>query len=146
MEEDLLKALDRLDREPGNHEILVVDDHADDRALLRRMIESQEGLEVVEAAGGQEAIELVKEIHPHIIILDLMMPEVDGFAVLEAVKSDAVTRSIPVIVVTAKELTPEDHQRLNHRAEVLVNKGVLEQEELLEDVAAALQKLGCKNR
>jgi CheY-like chemotaxis protein len=145
MEEDLLSALDRLNREPGSHEILVVDDHAGDRALLRRIIESQDGLDVIEAAGGREAIELVKELHPHIIILDLMMPEVDGFAVLEAVKSDEVTRSIPVIVVTAKELTPEDRQRLNHRAEVLVNKGILEQEELLEDVAVALQKLGRKN-
>jgi signal transduction histidine kinase/DNA-binding response OmpR family regulator/HAMP domain-containing protein/putative methionine-R-sulfoxide reductase with GAF domain len=142
MEEDLLAALDRLNREPGNHEILVVDDQADDRALLRRIIESQEHFEVIEAAGGSEAIELVKDLHPHIIILDLMMPEVDGFAVLEAVKSNEVTRSIPVIAVTAKDLTPEDRQRLNHRVEALVKKGVLEQDELLEDVAAALHKLG----
>jgi CheY-like chemotaxis protein len=142
MEEDLLTALDRLNREPGNHEILVVDDQADDRALLRRMIESQDQFEVIEAAGGSEAIELVKDLHPHIIILDLMMPDVDGFAVLEAVKSDAVTRSIPVIAVTAKDLTPEDRQRLNHRVEALVKKGVLEQDELLEDVAAALRKVG----
>jgi CheY-like chemotaxis protein len=119
-----------------------VDDQADDRALLRRMIESQDQFEVIEAAGGSEAIELVKDLHPHIIILDLMMPDVDGFAVLEAVKSDAVTRSIPVIAVTAKDLTPEDRQRLNHRVEALVKKGVLEQDELLEDVAAALRKVG----
>jgi CheY-like chemotaxis protein len=142
MEEELLTALDRLNRAPGNHEILVVDDNADDRALLRRMIESQDSYEVVEAAGGKEAIALVKDLHPHIIILDLMMPEVDGFAVLEAVKSDEVTRSIPVIVVTAKNLTQEDRQRLNHRVEALVEKGVLNQEELLEDMAAALRKLG----
>ncbi len=141
IEEDLLTALDRLNRESGDHEILVVDDHADDRALLRRMIEDRERYEVVEAAGGAEAIALVKDRHPHIIILDLMMPDVDGFAVLEAVKSDEVTRSIPVIVVTAKDLTQEDRQRLSHRVEALVEKGVLDQEELLEDVAAALRKL-----
>jgi CheY-like chemotaxis protein len=141
MEEDLVAALDRLDRAPGPHEILIVDDHAGDRELLRRIVESQEGYRVIEAAGGREAITLVKDLHPHIIILDLMMPDVDGFAVLESVKADEATRSIPIIVVTAKDLTEMDRQRLNHRAEALVQKGVLRQEELLEDVAAALRKL-----
>jgi len=92
-------------------------------------------------ASGQEAISLVRQVRPHIIVLDLLMPEVDGFAVLEAVKADESTRSIPIIVVTAKDLTAEDRQMLNHRTEALIQKGVLEQEELLEDVIAALQRL-----
>ncbi len=141
MEEDLVTALDRLDGDSGSHKVLVVDDHASDRHLLRRMIESQDGYEVVEAAGGEEAIALIEEVRPHIIILDLMMPKVDGFAVLEAIKAKEATRSIPVVVVTAKELSEEEHQLLNHRVETLVHKGVLDQEELLEDVAAALRKL-----
>ncbi len=142
MEQDLIAALNRLDREEGRHRILVVDDQVEDRNLLRRMIESQEGYEVIEAAGGQQAIALVKEVRPHIIVLDLMMPEVDGFAVLEAVKADETTRTIPIIVVTAKELTKEERRLLNHRIEVLIQKGVLRREELLEDVSAALSKLG----
>jgi signal transduction histidine kinase/CheY-like chemotaxis protein/HAMP domain-containing protein/putative methionine-R-sulfoxide reductase with GAF domain len=141
VEEDLVAALDRLDREPGTQRVLVVDDHAEDRELLRRMIESRGGYEVIGAAGGREAIALVKDRRPHIIILDLMMPEVDGFAVLESVRSDETTRSIPIIVVTAKDLTRKDCQRLNHRVEALVQKGVLNQRELLEDMAAALRKL-----
>jgi PAS domain S-box-containing protein len=141
IEQDLLMALDRLDREAGRHRVLVVDDQPEDRELLRRMIESQEGYEVIAAASGQEAISIVRQIRPHIIILDLLMPEVDGFAVLEAVKADESTRSIPIIVVTAKDLTAEDRQLLNHRTEALIQKGVLEQEELLEDVIAALQRL-----
>ena len=141
MEEDLVTALDRLDSDPGSHKVLVVDDHEPDRHLLRRMIESRDNYEVLEAAGGEEAIALIKGVRPHIVILDLMLPEVDGFAVLEAIKSDEETRSIPVVVVTAKELSPEEHQRLNHRVETLVHKGVLNQEELLEDVAVALRKL-----
>jgi signal transduction histidine kinase/CheY-like chemotaxis protein len=141
MEEDLVAALDRLAQAPGPHQVLVVDDHAGDRELLRRMIESHGGYEVVEAAGGREAISLVKDLRPRIIILDLMMPDVDGFAVLESAKSDETTRSIPIIVVTAKNLTQKDHQRLNHRVDSLVQKGVLKQEELLEDMAAALRRL-----
>lgn len=142
LEQDLLAALDRLDREAGRHRVLVVDDQKEDRELLRRIIESQEGYEVIEASGGEEAIVLVKRTHPHIIVLDLLMPEVDGFAVLEAVKSDPTTRSIPIIVVTAKDLTEEDHQLLNHRIAALIRKGLLDQEELLQDVVAALKKVG----
>ncbi|HEC33386.1 MAG TPA: response regulator [Chloroflexi bacterium] len=146
LEQDLLAALDRLDREEGCHRVLVVDDQEEDRSLLRRMIESQEGYKVVEAASGREAIALVQRLRPHIIVLDLLMPDVDGFAVLEAVKADEVTRSIPIIIVTAKELTEEDHQLLNHRIAALIQKGVLEQEELLEDVVAALRKLERKTQ
>ncbi len=141
LEQDLLAALDRLDREEGRHRVLVVDDQPDDRNLLRRMIETQEGYEVMEAASGQEAILLVHQRRPHIIVLDLLMPEMDGFAVLEALKADENTRSIPIIVVTAKELTERDRQILNNRIEALIQKGVLQREELLEDVAAALRKM-----
>ncbi|RME34042.1 MAG: response regulator, partial [Thermoflexia bacterium] len=142
LEQDLLTALDRLDREAGLHRVLIVDDQPEDRNLLRRMIESQEGYEVIEAASGQEAVLLVHQRRPHIIVLDLLMPEMDGFAVLEALKADESTRSIPIIVVTAKELTEKDRRALNHRIEALIQKGVLRREELLEDVAAALRKLG----
>ncbi|MGD2148603.1 MAG: response regulator, partial [Anaerolineae bacterium] len=141
MEEDLVATLDRLGRTAGTHHVLVVDDHPGDRSLLRRIIESGGRYRVIEAAGGREAIDLVKKHHPSIIILDLMMPEVDGFAVLEYVKSDAATRSIPVVVVTAKNLTETDRQRLSHRVEGLILKGVLKQEELLEEMATALHRI-----
>ncbi|MGQ9710549.1 MAG: GAF domain-containing protein [Anaerolineae bacterium] len=141
LEQDLLAALDRLDREEGRHRVLVVDDKPDDLHLLRRMIEAQGGYEVIEASSGQEAVLLVHQRRPHIVILDLMMPEMDGFAVLEALKADESTRAIPIIVVTAKELTEQDRHLLNHRIEALIQKGVLRSEELLEDVAAALRKM-----
>jgi CheY-like chemotaxis protein len=141
LEEDLVAALERLDRKAGHHLVLVVDDQEENRSLLRRMIESQEGYEVVEATGGQEAITLVRQIQPHVIILDLMMPDVDGFAVLEAMKSDKATRSIPIIVVTAKDLTQAERDVLNMGVEALLQKGLFEQQELLADVAAALERI-----
>ncbi|MFQ6099769.1 MAG: GAF domain-containing protein [Anaerolineae bacterium] len=140
LEEDLVAALDHLDREAGRHLVLVVDDQPEDRNLLRRMIEACEGYEVMEAAGGQEAITLIRQTQPHIIILDLIMPEVDGFAVLEAVKADETTRSIPIVVVTAKDLSQEERDFLTSRVEALLQKGLFEQGELLVDVAAALKR------
>ena len=141
LEDELVAALERLDRKAGRHVVLIVDDQEENRKLLRRMVERQEGYEVVEAAGGQEAITLVREIKPQVIILDLMMPDVDGFAVLEAVKSDHTTRSIPIVVVTAKDLTQEERDILNMGVEALLQKGLFEQQELLADVAAALERL-----
>jgi signal transduction histidine kinase/DNA-binding response OmpR family regulator len=141
LEQDLLAALERLDRQAGHHRVLVVDDQAEDRSLLRRMIEACEGYEVVEAAGGQEAIDLIRQVCPHVIILDLMMPKVDGFAVLETVKADETTRSIPIIVVTAKDLSQEERDTLDSRVETWLQKGLHDQQELLADVAAALKRL-----
>ncbi|MEA3339583.1 MAG: response regulator, partial [Chloroflexota bacterium] len=141
LEHDLLAALNRLDREDGQHLVLVVDDQPDDRKLLRRMIETQEGYRVMDASGGQEAIAAIQRTPPDIIILDLMMPNVDGFAVLEAVKTDKDTRSIPIVVVTAKELTKEEREILNSGVEALLQKGLFKQQELLADVAEALGRL-----
>jgi len=95
----------------------------------------------VEAAGGREAITLVRQVQPHVIILDLLMPEVDGFAVMEAVKADETTRSIPIIVVTAKDLSQEERDTLNSRVEALLQKGLCQQQELLAEVATALERM-----
>ena len=141
LEDDLLSALERLDRDQDRHRVLVVDDQAESRSLLRRMIESRPGYEVLEASGGLEAIRLVREEQPHIIVLDLMMPDIDGFAVLESVKADEATRSIPIIVVTAKDLTQEERDMLNRGVEALLQKGLYEQQELLADVVAALERI-----
>jgi signal transduction histidine kinase/DNA-binding response OmpR family regulator/putative methionine-R-sulfoxide reductase with GAF domain len=139
-EQELLNALDRLTQDAGPNQVLVVDDHADDRKLLRRILE-EAGYIVDEAAGGTEAIVKIHEEPPDLVVLDLMMPEVDGFAVLENLKSSEVTRQIPVVVVTAKELKAEERQALYMRAEALLQKGIFNQEQLLQDIAAALGRL-----
>ena len=84
---------------------------------------------------------MVRRRPPDVIILDLMMPDVDGFGVLEALKREPETRAIPVIVVTAKQLTEDDRKRLNGQVEVLLSKGLFTERELLEDVKVALQKV-----
>ena len=140
MEEDLVAALERLGRQSDGRTVLIVDDDQEDRQLLRRMIESEDDYQVIEAAGGQQAMALIADLRPQVVILDLLMPEVDGFAVLESIKSDETTRSIPVVVVTEKELTEDDRRRLGHRVEALIHKGGLEQKDLLDQVSVALRK------
>jgi CheY-like chemotaxis protein len=143
MEDELLAALSRLGQreEEAEVEVLVIDDQADDILLIRRMLEAQHRYRVTEAGGGQAGIDLVHQRKPHIIILDLMMPGVDGFAVLEALKRQPDTRDIPVLVITAKELREEEQQRLNGHVEVLLRKGLFSKQELLDDLGNALSRI-----
>jgi CheY-like chemotaxis protein/anti-sigma regulatory factor (Ser/Thr protein kinase) len=142
MESELLAALARLDHVKGERmEVLVIDDRADDILLIRRVLEAQGDYRVIEASGGRSGIDLVRRRRPDVIILDLMMPDLDGFGVLEALKREPETRTIPVIVVTAKELSEEERRRLNGQVEVLLRKGLFTERELLEDVREVLKRV-----
>jgi signal transduction histidine kinase/CheY-like chemotaxis protein len=113
--------------------VLLVEDHSDLRAMMRHMLE-QEGWAVAEAENGRVALDRVTENRPELIVLDLMMPEMDGFSFLEALREHVAWRSIPVVVVTAKDLTTEDHQRLNGYVRYIVQKGSQTREDLLREV------------
>lgn len=86
--------------------IMVVDDDNDTRSMIKAILVNN-GYEVVECAGGQEAIDKLKTAAPALVILDLMMPEVSGYDVLVSMKQKPETQNIPVIVLTAKG-DPED--------------------------------------
>ncbi|MFH0341199.1 MAG: response regulator [Chromatiales bacterium] len=113
--------------------VLVVEDQADLRALMRRMLE-QQGWVVAEAENGRVALDRVAENRPELIVLDLMMPEMDGFSFLEALRQHEGWRAIPIVVVTAKDLTAEDHQRLNGYVKYIIHKGIRRREELLQEI------------
>jgi len=83
--------------------VLVVDDEPD-VLLLCRLNLQQRGHELLEASEGGRALELARERHPDVIVLDLMMPGINGYDVLEALQGDDVTSGIPVLVLTAKSL------------------------------------------
>ena len=122
VEEGLLAALSKvaIDRFPR---IAIVDDNPDVRRLIRRILQSQGDYTLFEATNGREAVELAQKEHPNLMILDLMMPEMDGFSVLEQLQSNPDTADIPVIVVTAKELTPAEKERLQGHIQKLDAKG-----------------------
>jgi len=119
--------------------VAVVDDSPEARRLIRRILQSQGDFEIFEAVDGREAIELVNREHPDIIILDLMMPEVDGFAVLETLRSQPETANIPVIVATAKELTVHEKSRLQGQIQALMQKGDFLTDEFLDEVRSLIR-------
>ncbi|MBI3734115.1 MAG: response regulator [Chloroflexi bacterium] len=138
----LTKPVDRdrlaavLDRYRHNHispRVLVVEDDASARQLMRHILE-REGWEVVEAENGRAALAKTEEQRPDLILLDLLMPEMDGFELAEALRGHEQWRDIPIVVVTAKDLTAEDRVRLNDYIERIFQKGAYTREELLGEV------------
>jgi CheY-like chemotaxis protein len=113
--------------------VLVVDDDADFRDLARRTLE-REGYTVVEAENGRAALDRLRDAMPSVILLDLMMPEMDGFDFVAAVRENAAWRALPIVVITAKDLTPDDHERLNGYVARVLQKGALSRDTLLGEV------------
>jgi CheY-like chemotaxis protein len=137
--EYLTKPIDRerlaavLKKQLRDHEtgpILLVDDDAQTRQLLRRAVENG-GWTVGEAENGRVALERVAEARPRLILLDLMMPGMDGFEFLAALRKHREWRAIPVVVITAKDLTAEDRLQLNGYVQQILQKEAYSRDELL---------------
>jgi CheY-like chemotaxis protein len=132
-QQQLTSVLRRYRRDTTSATVLVVEDDATTRNILRRMLE-KEGWQVDEAANGRLGLEYLQEHWPALILLDLMMPEVDGFRFVDELRCNEKWRAIPVVVVTAKDLTAEDRGRLNGGIEKILQKGAYSREDLLNDV------------
>jgi len=137
-QEGLLSALTQVapERFP---KIVIVEDTPEARRLIRRILQSQGNFTILEATNGRAGLELIQQELPDLIILDLMMPEIDGFAVLEALRSKPETAAIPVIVATAKELTPDEKNRLSGQIQALMQKGDFLNDEFLEEVKSLIK-------
>jgi PAS domain S-box-containing protein len=117
----LLQTLEKCIPNGAPRHVLIVEDDIPTRRLMRRTLQ-QASYHVTEAENGRVGCERLKAAMPDAIVLDLMMPEMDGFEFIAKVRSDARCREIPVIVVTAKALTPEDRNRLNGKVQHLIQK------------------------
>ncbi len=115
------------------HRILIIEDDEAMRALLARRLEKDKWT-VVEAANGRTALEQIQKMPPDLILLDLMMPEMDGFQFLEELRKRADWRSIPIIVLTAKDLSSQDHQRLTGSVQKILQKGAYSRDDLFNQV------------
>lgn len=114
--------------------ILAIDDSQDVLETIDYYLGTIGGYRVVQASGGHEGLEQVHAVQPDLIILDLMMPEIDGFAVLKSLDKNPQTRSIPVVVLTAKDLTTAERTYLSGRVQYLQHKGATSSEELLRHI------------
>ncbi len=113
--------------------VLLIEDDETSRGMMCSMLQ-REGWRVIEAGNGREGLERVREATPDVILLDLMMPEMDGFAFIVELRRNEDWRNIPIVVITAKELTAEDRRRLNGSVEKVLLKGAYDREELLAKV------------
>ncbi|MBN8656665.1 MAG: pyridoxal-phosphate dependent enzyme [Anaerolineae bacterium] len=137
-EEGLLSALNQVapERFP---KVAIVEDTLEARRLIRRILQSQGNFTILEAENGREGLDLIQRELPDLVILDLMMPEMDGFSVIESLRANPETATIPVIVATAKELTPDEKNRLSGHIQALLQKGDFLNDEFLDEVKALLK-------
>jgi signal transduction histidine kinase/DNA-binding response OmpR family regulator len=137
--EHLAKTLKKLCSSAGRR-VLVIDDDQFTRDDVKRCLE-REGWQVTEAENGLVALARLAESRPDIILLDLVMPEMDGFEFLAAMRERTEWHDIPVLVVTARDITDDDRCRLNGAVERVISKGAPSPDELMPEVARLLKAL-----
>jgi len=130
--EGLQAALENLDEKTTS--VLLIDDNPDDALLIRRLLEARKTYRVFHAQDGWEGLALARQKIPDLIVSDLMMPGIDGFGLVEELKLDPRTKDIPIVVVSAKDISPEERKRLNGHIEALYQKGSLSTRKFVDQV------------
>lgn len=129
----LMSVLQKYGSSQSSNSILIVEDDPNNREMLRRQLE-KDNWQVIAVENGREALEAIATHPPRLIISDLMMPEMDGFELVHELRQSDRWRSIPVIVLTAKELTETDRQKLYGHVEKIFQKGSYQRQALLAEV------------
>lgn len=125
----------------ADKKILIVDDDLGSLDMHTRIVQQQSpGYRVLQARDGYEALDLIRKTSPDLVLLDLMMPRLDGFGVLEAMRKHPPSRQIPVIILTAQTLTTQDMARLNRGMVSVLSKGLFTEKETLEHLEHILAR------
>lgn len=141
VQEDLINAIHRMDHDGNFHELLIIDDDAGDLRLTQKMIENGGNFHVTLAEGGKDALEVLNTLTPDVIILDLFMPGLNGFDLLEIFRSDPRLNRIPVIILTGADLNTEQQAQLAEFGKHIFAKGMLKEKDLLEYIEETLNKI-----
>lgn len=136
-QEGLQAALENLDEKTTT--VLLIDDNDDDALLIRRLLESRKAYRVHHARDGWEGLSQARQKLPDLIVTDLTMPGIDGFGLVEELKLDPRTRNIPIVVVSAKDITVEERKRLNGHIEAVYQKGSLTPRKFVEKVVHTIE-------
>jgi len=136
--EGLQSALENLDEKTTT--ILMIDDNEDDALLIRRLLESRKAYRLFLAKDGWEGLAQARQLRPDLIITDLMMPGIDGFGLVEELRLDPRTRAIPIVVVSAKDITPQERKRLNGHIEAVYQKGSLPPRKFVDQMIQVIEE------
>jgi CheY-like chemotaxis protein len=136
LKDGMVAALEQLDEQITT--IVIIEDNPHDSRLIRRLLQSYKRYRIFEAHTGLDGLDLVRQRRPDLVMLDLTMPEMDGFAVLEALKADERTRDIPVVIISAKSLTPDEWRYLRRHTRSIWQKGGFSARELASHVVEML--------
>ncbi len=137
-QDDLFAAINRLNRDGSIQNVLIIDDSAADTRLVQKMLDETGRFQVNSASSGEDGWNSILTARPDAIILDLFMPGLNGFDLLARLRADDVLRSIPVIILTGADLTPEQQQQLAEFGQHLLGKGHLSEADLLASLESSL--------
>jgi PAS domain S-box-containing protein len=142
LEDDLVNALDRLNADGSIRDVLVIDDNPDDLRLIGKILTDDGRYKAILAEGGRMGWDIISSGKPpHAVVLDLFMPEIDGFKILENMQASEKLRDIPVIVISGMELTLEQKNQLSEFGQRLLSKGAFNAKELLTSLQRSLERV-----
>ena len=119
-QEGLQAALENLDEKTTS--VLLIDDNEDAALLIHRLLEARKNYRIFVAKDGWDGLTQARQMLPDLIVTDLMMPGIDGFGLVEELRLDPRTQNIPIVVVSAKDITPAERERLNGHIQVIEEK------------------------
>ncbi|MBW8010605.1 MAG: pyridoxal-phosphate dependent enzyme [Chloroflexi bacterium] len=134
--EGLSAALAQLDEQVTT--IAIVDDNLQYSRMLRRLLQRRKKYRIFEAHNGPDGIDLIRQREPDLVMLDLTLPKMDGFSIIEALKRDEKTKDIPVMIISGKDLDSEQQEFLQSRAQSVWQKGNFSSDELVDYVIDVL--------
>jgi CheY-like chemotaxis protein/anti-sigma regulatory factor (Ser/Thr protein kinase) len=141
LQEELTNTVNHLNKDGQIHNILVIDDDPGDLRLVQKMLESNGKFQITLANGGRIGWEELIKNRPDAVILDLFMPDLDGFTLLGNMRSNQKFADLPVIVLTGADLTAEQHTQMAQLGQQMLTKGLLRERELLNTLDNALKKI-----
>lgn len=136
--EGLQAALENLDEKTTT--VLLVDDNSDDALLIRRLLEGHKAYRVFHAKDGWEGLAMARQKLPDLIVSDLTMPGIDGFGLVEELKLDPRTKDIPIVVVSAKDISSGERKRLNGHIQAVYQKGALSTRKFVDQVINVIEE------
>jgi len=137
----LLKKLKNLEKTTVIKKVLVVDNEQNTVELIGNVLR-EAGYQLAIAYNSKDAIKTIKDFIPDLIVLNLTMPEVSGFDVIEYLKTEERVKDIPLIVISRKDLTEKELDELNGRIQGILNRGILAKEDLLKELKDTISKVG----